>query len=136
MELNEKHIYLIEMLADVADNRTQDEKCVEAGFTPKYVYKLKKDPEFCAALGDATTVSVQANRHRVYRNLLRSSDNGSDTASQIYLKGAGDIVGGTQVNTVVKTGGDNRTFDERLRDNREERETAYNRERAIQKDRE
>ena len=122
------------MLADIGDTRTKDAKCAEAGFTPKHVYRLLKDPEFCRALDDATTVSVRAHRARVYMNLLRASDSGDTQASTTFLKGAGDIAGGTQVNTVVNQGGDDKGFAERLREARKERDVAYERERVLRQD--
>ena len=134
MELTKKHEDLIELLADVGDERKKEDKAIQVGFAPKYVYTLMKDLAFCQALDDATTVSVRAHRSRVYQNLLKASDSGDTTASTTFLKGAGDIVGGTQVHTVVNQSGDGKTFDERLRDNREERIEDYKRSRVVQKD--
>ena len=134
MELNERHHKLIAMLVDMDDHRSKDEKCVEAGFTPKYVYILQKDSDFMEALNLAFIKARTMGKIQVYRNLLRDSNKGDTQAGKTYLTGEGDIVGGTHVQTVVNQGGDSRDFADRLREARAERDVAYEREKALRED--
>ena len=115
MRLTAKHEYLIQMLADPEDGRTQKQKGKVARYSEATVYNCLKDKEFLAALHTKTTELVAAKRAGIYRNLYRDSGKGDTPAGVAYLKGAGDIQGGVNVQTNVMQNNE-ADFADRLRD--------------------
>jgi hypothetical protein len=115
MKLTAKHMYLIQLLADPSDTRTQAEKAKDAGFTVTYVPRLYHEKDFLEALHAKTTEMVAAKRPQVYGNLLRDSGKGDTAAGVAYLKGAGDIQGGVNVHTNV-TQNNEGSFADRLQE--------------------
>ena len=81
--------------------RTNDEKSVAAGYSIKHVYVLLRDGDFLERLHERTTVLVAARRAKIYRDLDRNSGKGDTPAAVAFLKGCGDIQGGTNVVTNV-----------------------------------
>lgn len=101
MKLKPKHLLMVDLLADPLDSRTYTEKAAEAGFSERHIYTLLRDEDFLKELHKRTTVLVASMRANVYRHLLRNSKTGDTAASVAFLKGCGDIQGGTNVITNV-----------------------------------
>lgn len=131
MRLTAKHEHLIQMLADPEDMRTQSAKGKAAGFSTGRTSQLHQVKEFLAALHAKTTELVAAKRAGIYRNLYRDSGKGDTPAGVAYLKGAGDIQGGVNVQTNITQNNSKEQLDDSFDEAQAERETRILRARAI-----
>lgn len=100
----ERHLLLIDLLSDVTDPRTKEQKCLAAGFAhPKTVYKFLKDQDFKTVLMQRTREAAGVNLSAVYGRLYRivesdKSARESIRAAELLLRASGEITaGGNQV---------------------------------------
>ena len=101
MNLTAKHLLFIDMLADPCDQRTNKAKAKDAGWSPRHTYTMLRDSDFLTKLHERTTILVAARRAEIYGHLRKSSNDGDTAAAVAFLKGCGDIQGGTNVVTNV-----------------------------------
>ncbi len=96
-----RQLRLIELLADLDDTRSKDEKSVAAGYAAKHIYRLQKDPHFAGAVYQRMKSHLRINLLRVYQSLLERAANGDIKAAELILKSAGEIQSGVNVQTNV-----------------------------------
>ena len=128
--LSERELVLVELLADIGDNRTKEAKCQSVGYAEKTVYRLQRKPEFKEAIRQRIAASLSTNLPKVYRTLVDLATRGrSVKAAELLLKASGHIQSGGQTNVTniaqQKTDDDDESFVERLKRWREQRGVAH-----------
>jgi hypothetical protein len=132
MDWNERQTALIELLADVTDKRTKEDKCEAVGFTPKYVYVLLRNPDFREAVTERirSNISIDSLPRILGRLAQQAVEQDTKNAAELVLKALGVIApGGGQVNVtnVQQREDNNESFAERLHERFEERVETYRR---------
>ncbi len=96
-----RQLKLIELLANLDDTRSKDQKSVAAGFAPKQVYRLQRDPHFAAAVYQRMKSHLRENLGRIYKSLLERAANGGMKACELLLRASGEIAPGVNAQTNV-----------------------------------
>ncbi len=131
MSFSVREVRLIELLADLSDKRSKQEKAREAGFHPKSVFRLLKREDFRQAIVERVRANLDVDLTKVYRMLVDLAVNEKSVkAAELLLKASGHIQQGGQVNVtnVRQDGGghDDRSFADRLREDFEDRKRHAN----------
>lgn len=126
-EFSEREAAVIELLADLGDKRSKEEKAKAAGYHPKTVYRLLKRPEVRERIQTRVRENLGVDLARVFAVLVDQATSGNTKAAELLLKAAGYIQGSQQVNTVTVTPSSSpESFAERLRQVFDERKEYYN----------
>ena len=127
-EIDPKRFHLAELLADFTDDRTKEQKAIAAGFTPKYVYQLEREPAMADLIYKLLRRNIAVNLPHVYNRLEKQTrfvDKDAMPGIRTYLQAAGEIQSGANVTTTVVQSTDGRSFGDRITE-----ATQFKRERA------
>ncbi len=95
VEFNPRQVLLIQMLADVTDSRTLEEKSVAAGYHEKRVYDLRRNPAFRAEVTRLMRGETQAYLAEAYRRLIQlvnaKSDDIAIKALRLFMQTQSEI---------------------------------------------
>jgi len=130
MKLEPKHHYLIELLASISDTRTKEEKSVEAGFAPKYVYQFEKKEGVADAIYKRMRENIAKALPTIYNALYMQAKGGDTAAIRTFMQCAGEIQAGTNVTTNVVQTNNGKDFQEHFKEAQEYREGLIRRARA------
>jgi phage terminase small subunit len=120
-EFSEREAALVELLADLGDKQTKEQKAKAAGYHPKTVYRLLRRPEIREAIQTRVRQNLGVDLARVFAVLVEAAVSGNIKAAELLLKAAGYIQAPTQSNTVNVSPTSDEGFADRLRDRFAER---------------
>lgn len=133
--MDERQTALVLLLADLSDRRTKEAKAAAAGYSPKYVYRLLRDPDFQARVTEAVRQALNVSLPAVFGSLVQQAIDGDTKAAELLLKAGGWIApSGGQTNVVTVRGAaeeSGESFAARLRDRFTERQEAYKRDKGL-----
>ena len=98
---NPKQWQLIEMLADLSDERTPQEKAMALGYSESWVYNLRRRPEFREAVMQRLRHETRSYLPQAYIHLarwMRSTDpDVSLKAIRLFLQAQGELAGDVNI---------------------------------------
>lgn len=100
----EREVALIELLADLSDRRTKEQKAQACGYSEKHVYRLQRRADFREAVHRRMMESLNINLTAVFQALCDRAVDGDVEAAELLLKASGFIQsGGNQTNITSVT---------------------------------
>ena len=113
----EREVALIELLADLSDRRTKEQKAQACGYSAKHVYRLQRRADFREAVHRRMMESLNINLTAVFQALCDKAVDGDVKSAELLLKASGYIGTGGQTNiTSVTTNTEKEgTLPERIR---------------------